>query len=48
MIRVAACQITPASNSDARKIQAETILMKSEAECIDFLCFPEGFLTGYI
>jgi len=47
MIRIAACQLIPASNSEARKIQAQIILMKAEAECIDFLCFPEGFLTGY-
>lgn len=40
MIRVAACRLRPASNSEARKIQAQAILMKAEAECIDYLCFP--------
>ncbi|MGE5195706.1 MAG: DUF6531 domain-containing protein [Anaerolineae bacterium] len=25
----------------------QIILKKAEAECIDFVCFPEGFLTGY-
>lgn len=47
MLRVAACQLTPASTPKDRKAQAQTFLMKAEAENIDFLCFPEGFLTGY-
>lgn len=47
MIRVAACQFTPASEIKARKAQMETILKKAETERIDFICLPEGFLTGY-
>ena len=44
MIRVAACQLAPASDL---KAQIHDILLKCEAEKVDFICFPEGFLTGY-
>jgi predicted amidohydrolase len=47
MVKVAACQIQPASTVDARKEQMHTWLSKAEAEGADFVCFPEGFLTGY-
>lgn len=47
VIRVASCQFTPASEIKARKSQMQTILKKAEAERIDFICLPEGFLTGY-
>ena len=46
-IRVAAYQSTPASEIEARRAQIKSILIGADAECIDFLCFPEGFLTGY-
>ncbi|MDB6082077.1 MAG: uncharacterized protein JWO53_1349 [Chlamydiia bacterium] len=47
MVRVAACQITPADEVHARKIQMQCILKKAVKEHVDFVCFPEGFLTGY-
>lgn len=47
MIRVAAYQITPAKNINDRKTQLQHILKKTDSEHIDFLCLPEGFLTGY-
>ena len=46
-IRAAAYQSTPASEIEARKTQIKSILTKAEAARIDFLCLPEGFLTGY-
>ena len=46
-MKVAACQFTPASEIQARKVQMKSILKKAEDERIDFLCLPEGFLTGY-
>lgn len=46
-MKVAAYQSTPASEIEDRKIQMKSILEKAAAEHIDFLCLPEGFLTGY-
>ena len=47
LIRIAAYQSTPAPEIKDRKTQIKNILTKAEAAHIDFLCFPEGFLTGY-
>lgn len=47
MVKVAACQLTPAAGVESRKRQMHTWLAKAEAEGVDFICFPEGFLTGY-
>lgn len=47
MIRVAAYQVTPQTTFDARKEQIHNALQKADCEKIDFVCFPEGFLTGY-
>ena len=47
MVRIATCQLTPASDAEARKVQIRTVLMNAEADHVDFLCFPEGCLTGY-
>lgn len=46
-MKIAAYQCSPASTIEERKVQVTNILEKAEAEQIDFLCFPEGFLTGY-
>lgn len=46
-IRVAAYQGTPKPSMTDRIEQILKVLEKSEEESIDFLCFPEGFLTGY-
>ena len=47
MIKIAAGQYTPACEIQARKTQMKNILEKAATERIDFLCLPEGFLTGY-
>lgn len=47
MILVAAYQATPKATFDARKEQIHDALQKADREKIDFVCFPEGFLTGY-
>ncbi|MEI8328394.1 MAG: carbon-nitrogen hydrolase family protein [Chlamydiia bacterium] len=47
MVKIASCQLTPASEIKARKAQINDILLKCETERMDFICFPEGFLTGY-
>lgn len=47
MVKIASCQLTPAFEINARKAQINDVLLKCEAECMDFICFPEGFLTGY-
>lgn len=47
MIRVAAYQTTPNTTFDSRKEQIHDALQKADCEKIDFVCFPEGFLTGY-
>jgi predicted amidohydrolase len=47
MVRVAAAQLNPALEIETRKAQMQSILLRAEKECADFICFPEGFLTGY-
>ena len=47
MIRVAAYQATPKHLMEERLQQILEVLEKTDDEQIDFLCFPEGFLTGY-
>jgi predicted amidohydrolase len=47
MVKIASCQLTPATEIQARKAQVYDMLLKCEAERMDFICFPEGFLTGY-
>lgn len=47
MIRVAALQACPHKSFEDRKKQIFNALAHSENHDVDFLCFPEGFLTGY-
>lgn len=47
MIRVAAYQATPKTSFSQRKEQISIALTKADQNQVDFLCFPEGFLTGY-
>jgi predicted amidohydrolase len=47
MIKVAAYQYTPANSTQARKAQIHNILGKAASKQINFLCLPEGALTGY-
>jgi predicted amidohydrolase len=47
MIRAAACQIQPEERFEKRLAQAAEVLHEAGKQHIDFLCFPEGFLTGY-
>jgi predicted amidohydrolase len=47
MIKVASYQFTPASFIQTRKAQIRNILEKTILHNIDFLCLPEGSLTGY-
>src|SRR5277367_1572346 len=47
MVKIASCQLAPSSEIKDRKSQINDILLKCETECMDFICFPEGFLTGY-
>ncbi|HEV8052922.1 MAG TPA: carbon-nitrogen hydrolase family protein [Parachlamydiaceae bacterium] len=47
MITVAAYQYTPAIDIQDRKVQIQMILEKTASQHIDFLCLPEGSLTGY-
>lgn len=47
MIKFAACQLMPAFEIDDRKNQMQALLNIAEREQIDFMCLPEGFLTGY-
>lgn len=47
MIKVAAYQFAPTSDIQDRKIQIQNILEKATSKHIDFLCLPEGSLTGY-
>ncbi len=47
MVRIGSYQATPESAFAARKAQVNRILSKADKENIDFLCLPEGFLTGY-
>jgi 5-aminopentanamidase len=47
MVRIGSYQTTPESTFADRKAQVNRILSKADRENIDFLCLPEGFLTGY-
>ncbi len=47
MIRVAAYQAAPKDTLESRKKQIHEVLKRADCEKIDFICFPEGFLTGY-
>jgi predicted amidohydrolase/GNAT superfamily N-acetyltransferase len=47
MIRVSAYQAAPKTDFLERKQQIHEILSKADNSNIDFICFPEGFLTGY-
>ncbi len=47
MIRIGSYQATPESTFAARKAQVNRLLAKAGKELVDFVCFPEGFLTGY-
>jgi predicted amidohydrolase len=47
MIKVAAYQYTPAIDNQDRKAQIQNILDKAASKQINFLCLPEGSLTGY-
>lgn len=47
MIKVAAYQYTPAIDIQGRKTQIHNILEMAASNQIDFLCLPEGSLTGY-
>jgi predicted amidohydrolase len=47
MIRVAAYQATPKYSATERVQQVVEALKRADDEQINFLCFPEGFLTGY-
>lgn len=47
MIRVAAFQATPKNSIEERLHQIFAALELADQQQIDFLCFPEGFLTGY-
>jgi predicted amidohydrolase len=47
MIKVTAYQYTPAINIQDRKTQTHNIFKKAISKQIDFLCLPEGSLTGY-
>lgn len=47
MIRVTAFQSRPLDSFKDRKNQIFNALQYSDKHDIDFLCFPEGFLTGY-
>lgn len=47
MVRIGSYQATPESTFATRKAQVNCILSKADKENINFLCLPEGFLTGY-
>ena len=47
MISVACYQGAPKSPLEERFAQVEEILSQTDNQKIDFLCLPEGFLTGY-
>jgi predicted amidohydrolase len=46
-IKVAAFQGTPMATWEERTFQIRKILERADQQRCDFLCFPEGFLTGY-
>ena len=45
--KISTCQLMPAFDIDDRKNQFRTLLKMTVCDRIDFLCLPEGFLTGY-
>jgi predicted amidohydrolase len=47
MVRVAAFQGKPRSKFNENILQIIENLKSADREQIDFICFPEGFLTGY-
>ena len=47
MVRIGSYQVAPESTFAARKAQVNCILSKADQELVEFLCLPEGFLTGY-
>ncbi len=47
MVRIASSQLRPADDLEARMAQIKAILAKAQAMSVDFICFPEGALTGY-
>lgn len=47
MVRVAACQFNPALVVKTRKMQVSAFLKKATCSNVDFICLPEGVLTGY-
>lgn len=47
MIRVAAVQSIPKDLMEERLIQILETIKFADQQKVDFLCFPEGFLTGY-
>lgn len=47
MIRVATCQFNPASHVSTRMAQVKTFLTKATRSNVDFICLPDGVLTGY-
>lgn len=47
MVRIASCQITPANDLEARMAQIKATLAQAQAMNANFICLPEGALTGY-
>jgi predicted amidohydrolase len=47
MVRIGSYKVAPESTFSARKAQTKHVLAKADRELVEFLCFPEGFLTGY-
>lgn len=47
MVRVAAFQAQPCATYDGRLKQIHETIQKVDRDQVDFVCFPEGFLTGY-
>lgn len=47
MVRVAAYQLKPHATLEKRIEQLHKALSKADRENVGFVCFPEGFLTGY-
>lgn len=47
MVRIGSYQATPESTFAARREQTKRILAKADKELVEFICLPEGFLTGY-
>lgn len=47
MVRIGSYQVAPESTFSTRKAQIKRVLAKADKELVEFLCLPEGFLTGY-